>query len=207
VAATERDSEAVVTAIKGASDHGSLRDQVTQLAGIALDAIEKLSFRLRVQEEENDILWWLFSEVSRDLKRPFRDLERGAAALIAASELADLTAFTPGPSSAEAMLRRVLQVGGGDATMLSSAVDGLDRDWKRRAVKPFAALGGAVSLCPVHLVAAKSAEAAKPEDLASLVRAVSGINLDEDVEGVALALQFYQERMFLRAVELVPESE
>ena len=64
---------------------------------------------LSIQKEETDILWWLMGGCSNDLDRPFHQLHRAVAALVAGKELADHVVHRPGPLSAEAILNRAIQ--------------------------------------------------------------------------------------------------
>ncbi len=198
-------------ALQAANDVPQLKDAFTKLLPIlwrALSTIDALSSRGRLQDEEVDILWWLLSEASQDLKMPFHELSPGPAAIIAASELADRVAFPPGPNSAEALLRRVLRRDHElqPPTRLATAVTALQKDWQRRAVAFLQPLGEAVALCPVHLIIQKAFEAVSSEDLPALTRAACDVNIDVDVEPLALAFQTFQERMFLLSLRDVSNS-
>lgn len=57
------------------------------------------------------MLWWLFGEHSRTLKRHFGDFSCGAVAIVAGIELGELTTVSVfGPIAAPAMLERVLRL-------------------------------------------------------------------------------------------------
>jgi hypothetical protein len=201
----------LLNAIQDAADLEQLKTQAKGIAArlsknsINLNAIFS---RLLIQDEELDILWWLFSETSRDLNKPFRDLNFGAAALVAASELADLISFPPGPVSTEGLLRRALgrnndpQVS--EQTKVADAVNALEKNWKLKAEAILAILGEATCLCPLHLIIMKSYEAASPKDWPALIRAVS-CDVDPDLElaPVSLAVQMFQERMFSASIQLI----
>lgn len=87
---------------------------------------------LRRGDEESDILWWLEGGCSRDTNQPWAAL-RDAAAIIAGSELADLTDVALGPRNAAALLDRVLAAAGTEAkeAPLASYVNALPIEWAR----------------------------------------------------------------------------
>lgn len=64
---------------------------------------------IAVLAEETNILWWLFSEYSRDLKKPWNKASVPEVVLVAGKELADLTRVIPGPVAAPAILRKVIR--------------------------------------------------------------------------------------------------
>jgi len=73
-----------------------------------LDAIRS---QLALSREETQMLWWLFGEHSRTLKRHFSTLAPGAVAIFSGIELGDLTtASVFGPIAAPAMLERMLRL-------------------------------------------------------------------------------------------------
>jgi hypothetical protein len=59
-----------------------------------------------IQDEELQMLWWLFGSRSTKMNRPFSDVPAEALPLILAAELADMTKFVPGPASVKAILSR-----------------------------------------------------------------------------------------------------
>jgi hypothetical protein len=78
---------------------GAIETAVTELS----DA----SHNVRCADEETNILWWLAGGCSRDTDEPWNQLKEGAA-IIAGTELADLTEPTLGPRDATALLERIL---------------------------------------------------------------------------------------------------
>ncbi len=87
---------------------------------------------LRRGDEETDILWWVEGGCSRDTNQPWAALRDGAA-IIAGSELADLTDVALGPRHAAALLDRVLEESGAEAkpAPLASYVNALPDEWAR----------------------------------------------------------------------------
>jgi hypothetical protein len=76
-------------------------------ASTTFDAMNTQLFYMR---EETQMLWWLFSDHSRTLKRHFRTFHPGMAAIVAGVDLGDLTTKSIlGPIAAPAMLERVIR--------------------------------------------------------------------------------------------------
>jgi GTPase-associated system helical domain len=61
---------------------------------------------IAIQDEELEMLWWVLNERSEDLGKAFEDLPAKARPLILAKELAQATAFSPGPRSVKGLLWR-----------------------------------------------------------------------------------------------------
>ncbi|MCK1384444.1 GTPase-associated system all-helical protein GASH [Bradyrhizobium sp. 21] len=90
----------------------------------ALGAIRE---QLKYMREETQMLWWLFGEHSRTFNRPFSSYSSGAAAVVAAVDLGDLTtASVLGPVAAPAMLERVLRLTNMEVDRKYSLADVLD---------------------------------------------------------------------------------
>lgn len=103
----------------------------------AADAqIAGAAHNLRCADEETSILWWLEGKCSRDLNKPWASLKE-AVALLAGSELADLTDVALGLRDASALLERVLgeAKGKGKEAPLCAYVDALPDEWARLRVE------------------------------------------------------------------------
>ncbi len=84
------------------------------------------------QDEELNILWWLLTEYSDNAQQPFGQMSLPLAVRILPHELADLTAFVPGPSKARMFLARVLDRNAApNETQISlvESVTALSADW------------------------------------------------------------------------------
>lgn len=66
---------------------------------------------IAVQDEELQMLWWLVGERSWDRDCPFTQLPIEERVLVLSKELAEQTAFLPGPRSVQALLSRASIVG------------------------------------------------------------------------------------------------
>jgi hypothetical protein len=182
----------------------------TTLSNVSAN-LSAVSSHLTIQDEELNVLWWLFGETSRDFQKPFRSFGRGPAAIIAASELADLLAFPPAPVSSESFLRQTLRskddTDPPPTTTLLDALKGIDKDWKQaRATAVLNSLEDFNSLCPLHLILMKTCEAKQEDDWPALIRASCGVRSDLALDSILFALQVLQERMFSSALKAVAEA-
>jgi hypothetical protein len=82
--------------------------QIVAIAKSSNDALADLTRRLHLQQEESDILWWIFSGYSGDLEVTFSSLGIPAAAIVGGKELADHVINLPGPVAAVALLDKIV---------------------------------------------------------------------------------------------------
>lgn len=104
-----------------------------QLAG----EFAKIRQELAVVSEESNMLWWLFSETSRDLAKQWVNMTPPAVAIVAGKELADLTLLLPGPRAALAFLGRITRLSRAklpNTVMIKDAVDDTELDWRQKHV-------------------------------------------------------------------------
>lgn len=76
---------------------------LTRNVNVVLTAAHQFA---EIQDEELQMLWWLFGSRSTKMNRPFSDVPAEALPLILAAELADITKFLPGPASVKPILSR-----------------------------------------------------------------------------------------------------
>jgi hypothetical protein len=143
--------------------------------------------------------WWVMGEYSRDLEEPFTNHKLPEVCLIAAKELAALTAFVPGPRSAPALLDRVLRLVNPDlpdSVSLEAAVNGAPEDWRKRWLSS-SNWQKVDDFCPVHVAAYNSIQ-----DVASMKAANANASIDAtpNVSPLDLALQTYQEALLIKVV-------
>lgn len=92
---------------------------------------------LAVVSEETNMLWWLFSERSRDAEQRWEKFSVPATALMAGKELADLTRIAPGPLAAPAFLDRLIRSAKRTppaSVRVIDAVNQVTRDWREKFV-------------------------------------------------------------------------
>jgi hypothetical protein len=151
---------------------------------------------IRCADEETDILWWVEGGYSRDTNKPWAAFKEGAA-IIAGTELADLTDVTLGPRNAAALLDRVLSESKGGDSPLAAYVNALPEEWAReRAAK---ANESALDLTPLTLAVmhrAKSDTASWPP----YFDASSGMKSSTQVTTAQMAHQAYVEAILLRTL-------
>jgi hypothetical protein len=133
-----RDRISAVDGDQDAEARKGLLDALTAL-GEPQDELAKELRRLQRQvdivTEESNMLWWLFSEFSRDEKQRWTNLGVPATALMAGKELADLTVVLPGPIAALAFLDRVIKFAKPKppATVsIEEAINGVSVEWRQR---------------------------------------------------------------------------
>lgn len=137
VAAAAKAMEQVAATVGNNSD--ALKAALTPVLQALIEAVRAAdqelgdaAHNLRRGDEEADILWWVEGGCSRDTNQPWSAIKDGAA-IIAGSELADLTDVALGPRNAAALLERVLAAAGsvGKAVSLASYVNALPVEWAR----------------------------------------------------------------------------
>lgn len=125
----------------GGSDSDSARktlfDALTTagapLSGLSTE-LERLQRELAVVSEESNMLWWLFSEFSHDLKQPWAKSTVPATALVSGKELAELTRVLPGPIAAAAFLDRIIRFAKAkppSTILVVEAINDATLDWRR----------------------------------------------------------------------------
>jgi hypothetical protein len=152
----------------------------------ALDIIE-------IQDEELQMLWWLIGERSATLDRSFSSVAANAQPLIFGFELAEMTVVVPGPRSIKGILQRA-GVRGNERIEIVAAVNACEIEWLRRILDDSEP---SPSSSPVHFAAKRRLETG---DLTSWVAgwaATTGLRAEASLPGIALANQFYRERLLI----------
>jgi hypothetical protein len=169
------------------------------------EAFEQLSAQILLQQEESNMLWWLFSEHSRDLKISVSKVGFPAAALVAGKELADLTLVLPGPVAAEAFLDKFLQGilknrKQSETTVRKAVTARTIKEWKRQATENLN-LDELDDLCLIHFAIRQSAEAQNDSEWVAAYEKRAGVAIDSNISTAQLALQVYRERLLINAME------
>ncbi len=97
--------------------------------------LHELGSRLSIVSEECNMLWWLFSEYSRDEEKPWKTFSLPAVAIMAGKELADLTLKIPGPNAVLAFLDKVIRCVKSEppeSVPIKDAVNQLSVEWRER---------------------------------------------------------------------------
>jgi len=97
--------------------------------------LRQMRRELDLVREESNMLWWLFSNYSRDEQKHWSDVPFAAIPIIAAKELAELTFVVPGPVAARAFLGRVIHGAKSKpptTVSIADAINGLSVEWRER---------------------------------------------------------------------------
>lgn len=147
------------------------------------------------QSEETNVLWWLFSETSRDLQAHVAELAPAVAAIVLGSELAGCTRLLPVLYSSSGLLSAALKRNSqinDQPIRLVDAINALPRAWREAAPN-------ADDSTPLFLGVKKSLETDGADDWVPVYRKAAGPLADLGLPARTLALQSYHERMLLRA--------
>jgi hypothetical protein len=153
--------------------------------------------------EESDMLWWMSGKHSRDFKVPMAQMQLAEACIVAGKELADLTKVTPGPFAAQAILHTMLQRENSDpneTVALSTAINKTDREWRQAWAESFSDSEG-VDLCPILFGVQRSLESQGDSDWHPVFKTVTGLGPSLKVLPTELAVQVYEESLFVRAFD------
>jgi hypothetical protein len=186
--------EHVVGAINSvANQSGALTRDITAKANAAIQAIECF---LAIQDEELQMLWWLFGGRSTTLDRPFADVPANAQPIVLASELADATQFIPGPISVKPILSRAgLKERKTPGVGIAAAVNACDSNFLQELVND---LEPAPFIRPLHFAIHRKLEVGDDASWAANWSAVTGIDAEFTLPGIDLGNLFYRERLSLR---------
>jgi len=197
-------AEGVAEALKQVAASGDLNQLKTALAPAfqaLLDSVRVVdrefanaAHNLQCADEESDILWWVEGGCSRDTNKQWATFKEGAA-IIAGTELADLTDVTLGPRNAAALLERVLSESQGEDLPFAAYVNALPDEWAReRGAKTNES---ALDLIPLTFAVAHRAKS----DAASWQEyfdASSGMKSSTRFVAARVAHQAYVEAILLR---------
>lgn len=173
---------------------------VKTLADSTLQHQKAVASAMDSPREENDVQWYLFGEMSRDLHRPFASFKIAELVPIAASELADLTRVVPGLYAALAYLDRVLTQArpreeADSLVSIASVVRAVQPLWKEESVS-LSGFDGVQDLTPV--LCALSYATADSEDWRTMVPKLCLVPIETELPARELAYQLYQELLFSR---------
>ena len=176
-----------------------LNESAAAVAASTSKSVSNMERLLASLAEQGNVLWWLFAGLSRDFRKPYRELSWPTACIVAGKELADLTELLPGPVSAPAVLDKILSDGRTpeEAVSLESVVAGADETWKRKCLET--AEGRLDDFSPIHMAFRMSIDGAS---WVKQFEVNSGIKLRKsNIGAVGLACQMYIERLLQRAAQ------
>lgn len=170
--------------------------------------IKVVNRSLELLREESDILWWIFAENSNDLECRMSDINSSSACIIAGKELADLTMVQPGPFSVEAFLDKMLRTVKNELperVTLKEAIESTPMEWKEKWTDQMN-VNKVEDFCPIYLAASKSVETSGDSAWTAIFEPKSSIKANSTISPLKLALQVYQESLFIKALHKI-ESE
>lgn len=194
------------------TDWNVLKSVITPIFQALVDAVHAADVELtdaahslRSADEETNILWWIEGGCSRDTNKPWRTLNN-AAAIIAGTELADLTDVALGPCDAAALLERVLSesMGADEDVSLAGYVNALPDDWARERTANLdeATLG----LTPIALATSHRAKS-DASSWQQYFDSSSGLKSSTQLTAARVARQAYVEAILLRTLADVETEE
>lgn len=156
-------------------------------------AISALATRLRQQDEELQMLWWLIGGRSEFLACDFDDVPSAVQPLVFAKELAEHTELLPGPVSLRAILSRA-GVGDREQLVLSAAIGACKTEWLPALIRDKAA---SPVTCPIHYAIQRQIETGPGTDWVPGWAAATELPKELTLTPLALAELFYRERLLL----------
>lgn len=174
-----------------AAQANALAREVSARTNAAIEAMEHFA---AIQDEELQLLWWLFGGRSKLLDCPFADVAADAQAIVFASEVADATQFMPGPESVKPILSRA-GLKERRKTGVAAAVNAVEADLLREIVGDAAP---APVVRPLHFAIHRKLETGDDTSWVANWSAVTGIDPDVALPGIELGNLFYRERLGLR---------
>jgi hypothetical protein len=196
---------------EGNSDAGPRKALFEALAtlGTPYDGLpkefERLQRELSVVAEESNMLWWLFSEYSRDLRQPWNKSTVPAAALIAGKELADLTRVIPGPIAATAFLDRAVRSAKAKppaAILIIDAMNDVPVEWRLKYVTK-GCPSQLEDLLPISHGVKISLSSPDNDAWLSAFTLGTGISADSKLAPHVLAYQIFLEALLCRSWNLL----
>jgi len=164
------------------------------MAGKTNAAIQAMEYFAAIQDEELQLLWWLFGGRSKMLDCHFADVPADAQAIIFASEVAEATQFMPGPESVKPILSRA-GLKERKKTGVAAAINAVDAELLRKIVGDVAP---APVARPLHFAIQRKLEAGDDTSWVANWSAVTGIDADAALPGIELGNLFYRERLGLQ---------
>ena len=175
------------------------------VAGAITDGDGALANRIEQLAEESALLWWVLAEYSDALQRPISELSPETYALAAAVEAAQRTIQLPPLPSIGSLLARALRLykATNKKLVLADYVKATDPIWRADHVK-------SVIVADCRDLSPLCAAIEKTEELGSAATAITalpkfspGVNGKLPLTPAEAAQQFYNEIVFLRALDAV----
>lgn len=189
----------VVALVKRVNDESS--EWTKTLANQVASLVRPMTVQLNSLQEEVEILWWHIGGHSRQLNKPFSEIDLGAACLLAGLDMADLSRMETAPVAAPALLTRTLsplKKAKGAKVTLSAAVDSLPSEFLEKFAHAEVERQHA-DLLPV-LTALQRARENGHGSWQPGFKKLIGIDASASCVPIDLAIQVMRERLLARAL-------
>jgi GTPase-associated system helical domain len=165
------------------------------------DKLQELERELAIVGEESNMLWWLVSEHSRDLKKPWSKYPL-AVSIVAGKELADLTRLIPGPIAAAALLDKVVNSGkktkSPSSVLIRDVVNEAPIEWRENFVRD-RWVEELADIVPISTTIKLSLIAPQDDAWLPAFENGTGIARDSKVAPAVLAYQMFLEGLLSRS--------
>jgi hypothetical protein len=160
-----------------------------------MKGLPTLATQVRALQEQTEMLWWLNGEFSEELEKPYRKIESPVACLVGAKELADRTAFSPGPIAIPALLSKILgkSVNFDGKMSVEDAVNSTPKDWRIGLIEHLQK--DLLQFLPIHHAILKSTETRGKKQWLAGFKGATKIDPAKSLDAFRLAAQFYNERL------------
>lgn len=159
--------------------------------------------QIQLFSEETNILWWVIGESSHDLECGMDQFQVGAACVIAGKELGDLVLKVPGPTSAKALLHRMvasIDEELPDTIDIRSGICACPRHWRKDEFDEDI-IDTVGALCPIHCAVKTSLKTDANDDWWPVYTKLTGAESSCAKKPLEVALQTYRERLMLKKVQ------
>lgn len=173
----------------------SIVDNAVYLADKTQKFCGELVRRLEVQDEELDMLWWLYSERSDLTNQFFVDIPELERPILLANELVEKTKLAPGPTSIKSML---LKAG---VTDTKKTLDKFIEAARTELIDNCAVDNPPALIFPIHTALSLRKEFNYGKTWKDSWLAKSEIGKSHNVSGLSIARLFYFEKLLLRVFE------
>jgi hypothetical protein len=201
-AIAEADTDAADLAAAEEAYHAAIADAINERSEPLFEQIRRLA-------EESALLWWILGEYSTSLKTRTSELTSSEYAFVAGAEAADRTHILPPPCSARALVVRALKACKEKPKKIFKLADFLaatDLNWSRELLGKVESID-CYDLVPLVAVLAKRKEFGDDDAaIKVLPRLCPGLSIEGPLVSADVAIQFYSEMVFLRALAALGKS-
>lgn len=153
--------------------------------------VQSMNTFIAIQDEELQMLWWLFGGRSKKRDCPFANLPEEAQPIVLAAEVADTTQFLPGPISVKPILSRA-GLKERKKVSIPAAVNACSEDMLADLVN---GVEPSPITKPLHFAIERKLETRDEVSWVAGWSAITGIDSDYAIPSIELSNLFYRERL------------